>query len=78
MSTLCALSRESQLQSAWLLTAIIAVGLVGIGILVGMSILRHQHWERMKKETKRQHDHPPVDPWEEAGRRMEVPKEDDE
>lgn len=56
-----------------LLACIIGLGVVGIATITGLAIARHRHWQRLRAEQKRQAENPPVDPWEEAGRRLRVP-----
>lgn len=78
MLFLAALSPESQLHGALLLAGIIALGLLGVWMIVGLGLARRRHWRRMEEEHRPVKKEPPVDPWEEAGRRMEVPKESPE
>lgn len=70
---LAELDPASQTRGMLLLACIVGIGLVGIIVIAGLSIARHRHWQRLRREQKHQSEAPPVDPWEEAGRRMAVP-----
>ncbi len=76
MSPLAAIDPKNQLHGALLLMSIITLGLLGIGMVVGLGVTRRRHWARLKEEHRKQAATPEVDPWEEAGRRMQVPSKD--
>ncbi len=71
-----ALPPQNQLHGALLLMGILTLGLLGIGMVVGLAITRRRHWARLKEERRKQAAAPPVDPWEEAGRRLQVSGDD--
>ena len=76
MPLFAAITPQEQAHGMLLLICALCLGLLGIGIMVGLIIARRRLWRRMQADAKRKAQVAPVDPWFEAGRRMDVPPED--
>ncbi len=75
MLTLSGISTDDKVRGIMLLQCTAALGLVGIAVIVGLSVARARHWQRLQRGAARKTERP-LDPWAEAGRRMRVPPEE--